>query len=82
MKKEEMLRNVQKWPKNRGKAALLKFLRGGKLTPMEAIKAKCYDCCCGYDDGGYDCGIESCPLRALMPYCDVEIDKPKSCDTP
>ena len=33
-----------------------------------AIKAKCYDCMCGYADGIIDCGDTSCPTYPYHPY--------------
>jgi hypothetical protein len=51
-----------------GKADLEKFLRGNKITRAGAIKAKCYDCMCGYADGIRDCGMADCPTHPFMPY--------------
>ena len=51
-----------------GRADLRKFLRGHKITRAGAIKAKCYDCCCGYADGIIDCGDTSCPTYPYHPY--------------
>ncbi|MBW2543950.1 MAG: hypothetical protein JRD43_00480 [Deltaproteobacteria bacterium] len=52
----------------RGKAELLKYLEGGRLTRKEAMLAKCFECCNGYADGKADCGIESCPIYPYMPF--------------
>lgn len=38
------------------------------LTPINAILAKCADCCCYYDDGREDCGNVTCSLYHWMPY--------------
>jgi hypothetical protein len=51
-----------------GRADLGKFLRGHKITRAGAIKAKCYDCMCGYADGIIDCGDTSCPTYPYHPY--------------
>ncbi len=51
-----------------GRTDLEKFLQGQKMTRAGAIKAKCYDCMCGYADGIRDCGMEDCPTYPFMPY--------------
>lgn len=44
-----------------------------------AIKEKCFDCMCHYDDGRFDCEVPKCSLYAFMPYkgkkakCDGEL---------
>lgn len=52
----------------RGRSELLKFLNGNRITPSQAIKAKCYECMGYYADGKIDCGIETCPLYPFMSY--------------
>ena len=49
-----------------GKTQLLKYLKGGRLTRQEAIKAKCYDCD-GMGDAG-ECVIENCSLYPYSPF--------------
>jgi hypothetical protein len=49
-----------------GKAQLLKYLNGGKLTRQGAIKAKCYDCD-GMGESG-ECDISNCSLYPFSPY--------------
>jgi len=44
------------------------FLEKKKLTPRQAIRAKCYDCMGFYVDGVQDCGIETCPLYLYHAY--------------
>ena len=56
------------WPTSSGKTQYLRYLQGVKLTHMEAVLAKCAECCCGYVDGRYDCEIPACPLYQFMPY--------------
>jgi hypothetical protein len=51
-----------------GRADLEKFLQGHKTTRAGALKAKCYDCMCGYADGIKDCGVSSCPMYPFHPY--------------
>jgi hypothetical protein len=59
-------------PKNgvvaKGKKELEAHLRGEKLTPLQILFAKCYECMCGYVDGRMDCEINSCPNYSRMPY--------------
>lgn len=52
----------------RGTAYRKRHLEGAKLTPGQAIAAKCSDCMCDYTDGRVDCGIKLCPLYPWMPY--------------
>ena len=47
--------------KTQDKKYLLKHLEGGKLTPMQTIYAKCYECQNCFADGKLDCGLDSCP---------------------
>ena len=51
-----------------GKKELEAHLRGEKLTPLQTLFAKCYECMCGYVDGRMDCEINSCPNYSRMPY--------------
>ena len=51
-----------------GKRQLEAHLRGEKLTPLDSLLAKCYECMCGYLDGRMDCEINSCPNYSRMPY--------------
>ena len=52
----------------RGRAELIKFYSGRRVTPLQAVKAKCYDCMGYYVDGKRDCGQSDCPLYRFMPY--------------
>lgn len=54
--------------KARGKKEIVKHLSGKKITMLQAIKAKCYDCMGYYSDGKMDCQIPSCSLYPFMPY--------------
>ena len=56
------------WMSARGKAELISYLRGNRLSASQSIKAMCYSCNGGYDDGKDDCGVASCPLHPMMPY--------------
>ena len=52
----------------KGRTDLIKFVSGGRLTPLRAIQAKCYDCMGYYADGKRDCEQHDCPLHRFMPY--------------
>jgi len=62
------LSDVKNGKQAQGKADLIKFLQGKKITPLRALKAKCYECTCGYEDGKIDCGVQDCPSHQFMPY--------------
>jgi len=63
------LEEVEKYGLNtRDKKYLLSHLSGEKLTPTQAIHAKCYECMGCYADGKADCGISDCPLYPFMRY--------------
>jgi hypothetical protein len=53
-----------------GLSELAKYRAGKRLTPGQAIKAKCAECCGDYRDpeSKADCGVESCPLHPMMAY--------------
>jgi Zn-finger protein len=51
-----------------GRKEILKHLNGEVTTAREAIKGKCYDCMCYFEDGRSDCKIETCPLYPFMAY--------------
>ena len=55
-----------------GSASLRKHLDGKRLTPLQAIRAKCAECCGDYADGRLDCLVAGCPLYGFMPYRDRE----------
>ena len=60
---KELLESAKSGSGRRGKANLVKYLEGGRLTQRQAIQAKCYDCQgMGESD---ECDIESC---SLYPY--------------
>ncbi len=64
-----MIKQIKKYGKSaQGRSFLIKHLQGKKLTPLQAIAAKCYDCMGYYVDGTVDCGVKDCPLYPFMPY--------------
>ena len=56
---EQKIIAVEQWPKKAGKKDYLKYLRGERLTQRQAIRAKCFDCCCG--EPGL-CSVQHCSL--------------------
>ena len=65
---EDRIKQTKEGKAFRGKNELIKHYRGKRITMSEAIKAKCYDCCGGYDDGASDCEVVDCPLHPYAPY--------------
>jgi hypothetical protein len=51
-----------------GGTLLDKHLQGMHLTRGQAIKAKCCECMCYYEDGKNNCNNPACPLYPYMPY--------------
>lgn len=51
-----------------GKRELMRHMEGKRLTRALAMKAKCFECTGGYQDGAADCGIPDCPLHPYMPF--------------
>ena len=68
MDKNRFLAMVKKAKTRQGKAELRKHLNGKPLSPIEAIKAWCFECQGFYDEGPADCEISMCPLHPFMPY--------------
>ena len=63
---EDLLKSAKKGKLRAGRRELIKHLEGGKITRMQAMKAKCYDCN-GMGESG-ECDIEGCPLLPFSPY--------------
>ena len=63
---QEILESAKSGKMRSGKTQLLKYLKGGRLTRQEAIKAKCYDCD-GMGDSG-ECSLEHCSLYPYSPF--------------
>lgn len=69
MEANDTLRDVERYGKRAvGRSEFCDYLRGGKLTRGEAIRAKCYDCMGFYRDGLVDCEIQRCPLYPYRSY--------------
>lgn len=71
------LSDVRTWPVARGKAELIKHLRGDELTLRQILLAQCYSCCLGFVDGKHDCEIADCPAYQVMPYRVKKMDRKK-----
>jgi len=59
----------------KGTTFRLRHLQGKKLTPQQAILAKCSDCMADYCDGRVDCNVPECPLYPWMPYSSAPREK-------
>lgn len=66
--KARLIKEYESNPVSSGRTQYLRYLHGEKLTHMQGIQAKCAECCGGYADGRYDCGIPACPLYQFMAY--------------
>ena len=69
-RRERVLADEPRMKSAKGKASLLKFVRGEPITPKEGIYAKCYDCQSYYEDitGDRDCHDHDCPLYPFFQY--------------
>jgi hypothetical protein len=69
----ERYENIEKYGRTlKTKINFLSYLDGKKLTLLQAVKCKCYDCTGYYADGKTDCGLKACPLYPWMPYGEKE----------
>lgn len=59
---------IKRSPKAQGKAELLAFMAGKRLSYRKTLLAKCFECMNGYVDGKLDCRIGTCPNYSFMPY--------------
>lgn len=64
------IESIERSPLASGKRELLSHMQGKPLSRMQAMKAKCFECCNGFIDGRVDCRIPSCPIYPWMPYRD------------
>jgi len=55
----------------KGRGELIRYLSGRRLRPVEAIQAKCYECCGYCADGVQPCTIRECPL---WPYSQFKVN--------
>jgi hypothetical protein len=75
---ESIIANIEKYGKPlKAKTDLLNYLKGGKLSLSQAVKAKCYDCNGYYADGRIDCKVSHCPIYPWMPFNKSQKSKPK-----
>lgn len=76
--KQRLIKEYAGYPVSSGRTQYLRYLQGEKLTYMQAVHAKCAECCCGYADGRVDCGVSTCPIYQFMPYRELLDDKEAS----
>ncbi|OPY76215.1 MAG: hypothetical protein A4E63_00186 [Syntrophorhabdus sp. PtaU1.Bin050] len=70
---EKELRDIEEIGKlAQGKNELIKYLKGGKLSALQAIKAYCYWCNGYCSDGRETCEEKSCALWPHNPYTPKE----------
>lgn len=63
------INDIEKFGKKaRGKGELLKYLGGARISALQTILAKCYECMGYYIDGKNDCKVPLCPNYPKMPY--------------
>jgi hypothetical protein len=66
---EKLISEIKRHGKTaKGKKELIKHLEGGRLTPKQAIQAKCFDCLCYMVDGRQDCKMSKCSLYPFFVY--------------
>ena len=70
--KTRLIKEYESNPVSSGRTQYLRYLHGEELTYRQGVLAKCAECCGGYADGRYDCGIPSCPLYQFMPYKGIQ----------
>lgn len=58
---------AQSFPRRKGRAEFIKYLKGGRLTARQAIDAACIRCSTGYETG-LGCTVPDCPLLPFNPY--------------
>ena len=69
----DSIKDIRKLGKRaQGRGELIRHLKGERLTRNQAIKAKCYDCMGGFNDGIYSCEIPECSLFNFHPYKSAE----------
>ena len=61
--------------KAKGRAHYERHHAGARLSPTQAILAKCYECTGFYSDGLDDCKMPRCPLYPYMPYGSCPAEK-------
>lgn len=62
--RDRLIRDAMRWPRHKGKAEYLRFLRGEPLTRSETIAAMCYSC--APEETG-PCHVTGCPLTLHSP---------------
>lgn len=62
--RDRLIRDAERWPRHKGKASYLTFLRGEPLTLSETIAAMCFSC--APEETG-PCYVTGCPLTLHSP---------------
>jgi len=66
---EQKIAEIRKYGvRAQGREELIAYLQGKRLTPLQIIKAYCYDCQAYYADGVVSCENRLCPLYSRQPY--------------
>ncbi|OPX65880.1 MAG: hypothetical protein A4E36_02162 [Methanoregulaceae archaeon PtaB.Bin009] len=66
---EQKIADIQRYGvRAQGREELIAYLKGKKLTPLQLIKAYCYDCMAYYSDKVASCENRLCPLYRRQPY--------------
>ena len=68
---DRMLDSAMSGKGRSGKSDYIKYLKGGRITRNQAIKAKCYDCQ-GMGESGV-CEMSYCALYPYTPYRDKNL---------
>lgn len=76
----EQYQRVSTWPRKQGRAYLLSHLKGDHLPLLQAVHAKCYECCGGEGHGSI-CTVTTCPLLPYSPYNGEPIKKATTATT-
>lgn len=70
---EDLLKSAIAGKMRTGKNALIKYLKGGRLTPRQVMYAKCYDC---NGMGDQDtCDVEGCSLYPYSQFNETNKEK-------
>lgn len=63
------LANIKKFGnKAIGQRAYIRYLEGKRLSILDSVKSKCYDCSSYFCSGLMSCNVDSCHLFPWMPY--------------
>jgi hypothetical protein len=66
--KQEELKRIIQWPRNKGRKELAAYLNGDSLSARQILLAVCYQCMAGFCDGASDCFVYTCAAHDFMFY--------------